>query len=136
VRPHLFVTGMGMVLQLPFDKIYEMKKGKPVFKTDAEDYLKEAAILLNTYSEIPVQITGYCRQKKTWDADRNLSSRLGWDIYSYLVKKGKVAGSRIKVNGRGRSPTFSRRQYDNPPEFVVLKNGVEIILEGNRDWAQ
>jgi len=132
----IFETDMGLVLQLPFDKIFLMKKGIPEFKPDAADYLREAAIVINAYPDVPVALTGYARQRKNWSEDRDLSSRIAWDVYSYLVKNGKVVSSRLKVNGRGRSPTFARRQYDNPPHFVVLRNGVEIILEGNRDWSQ
>lgn len=132
----VFETDMGLIVQLPSEKIFDIKNGKPVIRPKEEALFKEVAILANAYADVSIQIDGYSFSEKTADDDKSLSSLYGWAVYSYLVKKGDVKASRMQVRGRGRSPMFERRQNDAPPDLVVLRNGVEVILLGNRDWSR
>jgi len=62
----------------------------------------------------------------------------GRDVYQYYRYDAKAGSlllilinfSRLSVKGRGRSPLITRQGADVP----VLRNGVEILLEGKRDW--
>jgi hypothetical protein len=78
---------------------------------------------------VDVELNGYSHLDKTAQSNRGEGSLYAWRVYSYLVKDGHVKASRLKVRGRGRSPMFSRRAVKLP----VVKDGVEIVLQGN-NW--
>lgn len=132
----VFETDMGLIVQLPAKDIFRIEKKAPVLNEVAEVYLREVAILANAYPDVSIQLDGYSRKLGSTALDRERGSRYAWRVYSYLVKKGNVKASRLTVRGRGRSAMFDRRSVNDPPDFDLLKNGVEVILEGNRDWAQ
>jgi outer membrane protein OmpA-like peptidoglycan-associated protein len=132
----VYETDIGLIVQLPANGYFGVIKGKPFLLDEAMPALREVAILINAYPDVPVALDGYAWQFKSVAKDKDLSSRFAWAIYSFLVKQGKVKASRLKPKGRARSPMFSRREVDDPPEFVTLQNGVEVILEGNRDWSE
>lgn len=123
-------TGLGLVVQLPSENIFDFRQGKVVFKPEAERYLKEMALLANAYPKTSITLEGYSKAYRTADKDRELASLYAWQVYSHLVKKGNVKASRITVRGRGRSATFHRREAG--VEF--LRNGVEMVIEGPGPW--
>lgn len=123
-------TEAGLLVQLNQSEMFDMVKGKPVVKESAKADLKEVAILINAYPDVPVRLDGYSRRLKTFDLDRDLSSLYAWSVYSHLVKEGHVKASRLQVRGRGRSAMFDRRSLGVP----VLRGGVEVTLEGGGGW--
>lgn len=123
-------TDLGLLVQIPAKDLFTFKKKKPIKRPHADILLREVALLVNAYPEVLVLLDGYSRQMKSANKDRDRASRYAWTVYSYLVKKGNVKASRLTVRGRGRSPMFERRAVDLP----ILKNGVEILLEGDREW--
>jgi flagellar motor protein MotB len=123
-------TPLGLIVPLQGSDLFVLKGGKPFLKAGAEPILREVAILANAYSDVSIKLDGYSRIQPKSGADRNLSSLYAWSVYSYLVKKGNVKASRVQVRGRGRSPMFERRGVNVP----LMKDGVEVILEGNGEW--
>jgi outer membrane protein OmpA-like peptidoglycan-associated protein len=123
-------TGLGLVVQIPSEKLFIFKSGKIVLQDSAERYLREMALLANAYPRAGVSLEGYSKAYRTADKDRELASLYAWQVYSYLVKKGNVKASRITVRGRGRSATFHRREAG----IDFLKNGVEMVIEGPGPW--
>ena len=129
-RVDVFETPIGLIVQLDAANLFRPGSGKPEVRDEAADVLDEVAILINAYPDVPVRLDGYSRRDRSSSADRDRGSFMAWAVYSHLVKKGNVRASRLAVRGRGRSAMFDRRAVDLP----VLKNGVEVILEGDRDW--
>lgn len=123
-------TPIGLIVQLPSEKLFNLKMKKPRLTAQGKSLLREVGILVNAYPEVPVTIEGYSKTKKGNAVDRDKASFYGWNVYSYLVKAGHVMPSRLSVRGRGRSALFSRRGVAVP----FIRNGVEVTLEGEREW--
>lgn len=123
-------TPIGLLVQLSAGELFNLKFKKPTLTAQGQELLKEVGILVNAYSDVSVTIEGYSKTKKGVAFDRDRASFYGWNTYSYLVKTARVKASRLSVKGRGRSALFSRRGVAVP----FIRNGVEILLEGNREW--
>ena len=123
-------TGMGLIVQLPVNVLFQ-KKGKRIEITDnGMALLREAAILANAYPNASIKLDGYSHSSKKASQDRDLASLYAWRVYSAMIKNGNVKPSRLNVRGRGRSPMFDRRAVGVP----ILKNAVELVLEGPGPW--
>jgi flagellar motor protein MotB len=126
-------TSMGLIVQLGCRDLFVVEDEKMVLARSAIPLLHEVALLINAYPDAPVRLDGYSKSKKTFVQDKNLSSLYSWSAYSYLVKEERMKASRLTVRGLGRSPLFERRAL-NGPEWGLLRDGVEIILEGSGAW--
>lgn len=123
-------TPMGLIVQLDLRRLFRFTK-KDVFLTEeGQSLLRETAVLINAYPDAPVKLDGYSHFYKNFGKDRARASLYAWRVYSYLIKAGNVKASRLNVRGRGPSAMFDRRSITLP----VLSDGVEVILEGNRQW--
>lgn len=129
-RIEVIETPIGLLVQLSIADLFNLKMKKPALTQEGQDLLKEIGILVNAYPGVPVTIEGYSKSKNGAAFDRGRASYYGWNVYSYLVKTAHVKASRLTVKGRGRSALFSRRGVAVP----FIRNGVEIFLEGNREW--
>ena len=123
------ITDIGLIVQLDSADIFHLINGKPVVSEEGEAWLKEVALLINAYPDVPVFLGGYSRRLRNTVRDRDRSSLYAWSVYSYLVKQGNVMASRLTVRGHGREPDSERQKIiDSPP----VRDGVEIILLGDR----
>ena len=123
-------TPLGLIVQLESRTLFRLVKGKLELSEYGKNSLREVAILINAYPEVSVKLDGYSRSFKDSSQDRDRASIYAWKVYSYLTKIGNVKPSRLNVRGRGRSAMFDRRSVGVP----LLKDGVEVLLEGNRSW--
>jgi len=126
-------TDLGLIVQINASDLFTFTRKKAIFKKSAIPLLKELALLINAYPDNPVKLDGYSWSKKKFSKDKDLSSFYAWTVYSFLVKEGKVPVSRLNPKGRGRSPMFSRRALA-AAGFPVVKDGVEVTLEGSGGW--
>lgn len=124
------MTDLGLVLQLPADDLFGYRNGRPFLKPSADEILREVALIVNAYPDVSVRLDGYSTLRRNAAQDRERGSRYAWNIYSHLVKQGNVKASRLNVKGRGRVASPERNGVGLP----LVKNGVEVLLEGNRDW--
>lgn len=123
-------TELGLIVQLNSQDLFQFKNKLVDFSDQGKRFLREVAILINAYPEATVKLDGYSSNLKNFTQDKDRASVYAWRVYSYLTKTGNVKPSRLNVRGRGRSPMFDRRSVGVP----LLKNGVEIVLEGGRSW--
>ncbi len=123
-------TAIGLIVQLEAGSLFAMNEGQLEISEQGRNDLKEVAVLINAYSDVPVKLDGYYFGKKKAASARSQSSLYAWRVYSYLSKNGNVKASRLTVRGRGRSPMFDRRGVGLP----LLQNGVEVVLEGKNVW--
>jgi len=123
-------TALGLIVQLDANALFQKAGNGIDFSDQGKELLCEASILANAYPGAAVKLDGYSRAKKNFSQDRDQASLYSWRVYSYMIKSGNVTPSRLTVRGRGRSAMFDRRAVGVP----VLKNGVEVILEGNGPW--
>jgi flagellar motor protein MotB len=127
---HINETSQGLLIQLNNAALFNQKGGKPQFKKSAEVLLDEVSLLATAYPHSEIRLDGYSFSRPNSAADRDLSSRCAWMVYSHLVKKDSLPASRITVRGRGR--IFAEGREKISP--LVLKNGVEIWLLGPGPW--
>lgn len=125
-----YTTPLGLIVQLPSARVVRERKGRMDFTSEGADMLRDVAVLINAYPDAPVNIEGYSQLRQAGINDKGRSSSLAWKVYSFLVKEGGVPPSRLYVRGRGDTPTERRQHMD----VLVLKNGVEVVLEGSGDW--
>lgn len=125
-----FESEIGLVIQLPRRDIFTIRKGRPDLRKGAEGYLREVALIVNSYPDAPVLIDGYSQTRRGTQFDRDRGSHYAWSVYSYLVREGNVQPSRLKVKGRGRTVPPERKKID----LKLVRNGVEILLEGKGPW--
>jgi len=123
-------TDLGLLVQLKQNELFKTIRTEVELSPDSDALLHEVAILINAYPSVSVILDGYSKRFNNPGQDRHRSSLYAWKVYSYLVKQGNVKASRLSVKGRGRHPTFSRRAVDLP----VVRNGVEVLLEGSGGW--
>ncbi len=123
-------TALGLIIQLDAKFLFRKTRGGWDISEQGKELLREAAILANAYPSSSVKLDGYARGAKKAAQDRSQASIYAWKVYSHMTKVGSVKPSRMTVRGRGRSPMFDRRATGVP----VLKNGVEVVIEGNGPW--
>lgn len=123
-------AGLGLIVQLDAAALFARARSRYELSTEGQQLLREVSILVNAYPNVSVKLDGYSRAKKTAAQDRELASLYAWRLYSYMIKTGNVKPSRLTVRGRGRSPMFERRDAGVP----LIKNGVEVVLEGSGPW--
>jgi hypothetical protein len=123
-------TPIGLIVQLPLEDLFHIRRNAVDLTNTGAEMLLEVAILINAYPTVPVQLDGYSGATMQENINRDRASLFAWQVYSHLIKEGNVKASQLTVRGRGRSPAPDRRSVPIP----VLRNGVEVILEGNRTW--
>lgn len=125
-RIRYFKTRDGYIVQLRADRLFKPKGGRWELSDEGQVLLREAGILIHAFPSAAIELNGYAQGKNSAEGDRDQSSVFAWTVYSHLVKKENVSGSRFDVRGRGRFPQKARRAIKPAP----IRNGVEIVLRG------
>ncbi|OVE76963.1 hypothetical protein BVX98_03930 [bacterium F11] len=123
-------TSLGLIVPLDAAYLFDNNLKKPELTEQGKELLREVSLLVNAYPFADIRLDGYSYHGRMSSKDRHLSSLFAWRVYSFLVKQGNVKPSRLHVKGRGRHAMFDRRAV----ELEVIKNGVEVRLEGLEEW--